>query len=353
MAKNEKNKGVESAPEVVPEAPVEVDVVVDTPADAAPEPEAAPAHAAMVVAGAPATAMTQAQINADGDLKSRIKQMEAGLQQLELQVIGLADKYPDWSEGLMDAMGRYGMANNDEAFDVSVNAPLTYINLRHGMSKNAPRGMGIEIGMFYTDSKNLGEKFDAVLIYAHDARKRFLPGAELGAPDCQSYDGKFGNKWGECAVCPYSQFDEATQKSDCSRGYAVMLATPDFSVIGELSFMKARASSGKHFLQKMRTMQGGHSNWTTEISTVEKKSGQYTNLVPTGGLPKTATTPEQREVLGVLTKFFKLRSTLLSTRAELRREQKGLGAGGGGALGAGSGAGALGAGGTETEPPLL
>lgn len=319
-----------------------------------------PAHEAMVVAGAPAGTMTQAQLNQSGDIAVTIAQYESKLAQLEGQIYDLANKYPEWMDGLAECMSRYGMSNSEEALDVSVNAPLVYIRLRHGNSKNVPKGLNIEPGNFFTDTKNLGEAFEAMLIYAHDSRKYFPGGAELGAPECQSHDGKFGSRHGECSKCPYSQYDEQKKRSPCGKAFAVMLATPDFSTIGELTFKGTGTAAGRQFLQRMSTIQGvdangeqvrGISKWVTEIKATEKTSGGFTNAIPTGGLPKTPTTPEQREVLELLTKFFKLRSMTFIARNTKRRNDKAL-AGGtlSGALGAG---GSASSGGDEPEVPLI
>src|SRR6478609_2562939 len=95
-------------------------------------PAESPAHAGMVVSGPPAGTMTQAQLNGASDLSTQITQYENKLGELEGQILSVGDKYPEWLEGLVEAMSRYGMSNTDEAFDVSVSAPLTYIRLRHG-----------------------------------------------------------------------------------------------------------------------------------------------------------------------------------------------------------------------------
>lgn len=320
-----------------------------------------PTHAAMVVAGAPAGTMTQAQLNKSGDLSVTIAQYEEKLASLEGQILDLGSKYPEWMEGLVECMSRYGMSNSDEAMDVSVNAPLVYIRLRHGNSKNVPMGMGIEPGYFFTDAKNLGQAFDAMMIYAHDSRKYFPGGTELGAPECQSHDGKFGSRHGECSKCPYSQFDEAKKKSPCGRAFAVMLATPDFSTIGELTFKGTGTAAGRQFLQRMQMIQGvdangekirGISKWVTEIKSTPNTSGGFTNAIPTGGLPKVPTTEQQREVLELLTKFFKLRAMTFIARNTKRRAEKELAGGGplGGALGAGAGGSSTN---DESDVPLI
>jgi hypothetical protein len=321
-----------------------------------------PAQVAVLVAGAPASAMTQAQVTAAGDIGSRIAQYEGKLADLEGQILSIGDKYPEWMESLLETMSRYGMSNADDAFDVSVNAPLTYIRLRHGNSKNVPKGMNIEPGDFFTAEKKLGDTFEAMLIYAHDSRKFFPGGAELGAPECQSHDGKFGSRYGNCNECPYSQFDEAKKKSPCGRAFAVMLATPDFSTIGELTFKGTAMAAGRQFLQRMKMIQGageggtklrGSAMWVTEIKSVENTSGGFTNAIPTGGLPKTPTTEQQREVLELLSKFFKLRAMTFIARGEQRRAAKSL-SGGAKTSGAIGGGGADGAGGNaEAEIPLL
>lgn len=366
MAKNDKKPGADAqAANTTAETPETqetletteaVDVVVED------EKSEEPAHAAMLVAGAPASAMTQTQLNEASDVGSRITQYEAKLAELEGQIISIGDKYPEWTEGLLETMTRYGMSNSDDTFDVSVNAPLVYIRLRHGNSKNVPKGMNIEPGDFFTTEKKLGDKFEAIVLYAHDSRKYFPGGAELGAPECQSHDGKFGSRYGKCDECPYSQFDESKRKSPCSRAFAVMLATPDFSTIGELTFKGTGLAMGRQFLQRMKMIQGvdatgarlrGSAMWTTEIASVENTSGGFTNAIPSGGLPKTPTTEQQREVIELLSKFFKLRAMTFIARGEQRRASKSL-------TGGGTPSGALGAGGAgsksdndESAVPLL
>jgi len=341
VSKNDK-KNVNSTPaETIVDA---VPEIVDMPE----EEVAQTGSEVTVVDGAPSTAMTPAALNAASAASYSVAQLEAGLAELEGRIHALGEKYPQWADALTDAMSRYGMAGGGDAFDVNVNAPMTYIRLRHGMSKNVPKELKVNVGEFFTDEKNLGESFDAMLVYAHETRKYFV-GQELGAPECQSHDGKFGSRYGECAGCPFSQFDEKAKKAQCSRGYAVILATPDFSVIGEMSFLRTSAAAGRKFLQNLRKMSGGNSQWLTEVKTVEQTVGAHTNAVATGGLPKTRTTEEQREVLETLTKFFKLRAMTYAARGAQRRLARG-------ALGGGSGGGALGSGGAagnDESTPLL
>lgn len=332
MAKNDK-KSPESN---TPETPVE--------ATSAP----AESTAVTVVDSAPKSAMTPAALTAASTAANTLEQYEAGLARLETHILDLGSKYPEWEEALMDVLQRYGRSSGGDAFDVSVNAPMTYFRLRHGMSKNVPKDLKVNVGEFFTEDTNLGEKFDALMVYAHDSRKLFPDGAELGAPECQSHDGKFGSRYGDCSTCPFAKFDDAKNKTPCSKGYAIILATPDFKIVGELSFLKTKSQAGRQLLQRMIMMKGGHSRWVTEIGTTEVTVGKHTNAVPTGGLPKTPTTDEQREVLEALTKFFKLRAMVFAARAEKRRVSRGLSDGGS----AGAAGGALGAG-SEEEVPLL
>ena len=339
----------EAASEATPETPNE------PASEATPETPNEPAGieaAASIVPHVPTSALTQKALTQQSDLGSRIAQFEGGLADLEERINALADKYPEYAPGLLDMLMRYGMSSTDDALDVSVRAPATYIRLRHGMSKNVPKELKVDIGEFFTAERNLGASFEALIIYAHDSRKYFI-GSDLGSPDCQSHDAKFGSKYGECALCPYAPFDEAANKSQCSKGYAMMIATPDFSLIGEVSFMRTATAEGRRVLRRLKTLKGGLSQWVTEINTVEHTSGKHTNAVPTGGLPKTATTPEQREVLETLTKFFKLRAMTFAARGEQRRAQRGLGGGGSATAGALGGGGGSSAASDESDVPLI
>lgn len=329
--------------ETVTDTPTET--VTETPATETPQ----------IVADVPATALTQRALTRNSADAATAEQLDEALARIELRVLDLADKYPQWSEGLTDAMARYGKSGRSESLDVSVGMPLTYIRLRHGMtkSKSVPASLKVNVGEFFTSDVNLGSAFDAMVIYAHDSRKYYPEGKELGAPDCQSHDAKFGSKWGKCDDCPYAKYDPNAKRTPCSKGYALMLATPDFSVIGELTLNKGAAQSGRALLQRLLTQKGGHTAWVTEINTVEVTLNGHTNAVPSGGLPKVMTTPEQREVLETLSQFFKVRATAYSMRNEQRLRARGLadGEGSAGALGAGGAVGALGAGAEDT--PLL
>lgn len=328
----------------------------DTPSEVAPSDEAPSeaASVAVVVDKVPDSAMTASSLTKTEALEKKVAQYEAGLLELESQVFELGDKYPQYADALADIMSRYGQSSVDEAIDVSVRAPATYIKLRHGMSKNVPKELKIDIGEFFTHDRNLGPSFDALLLYLHEARKYFPKGSvELKAPECQSHDAKFGSKYGDCSTCEHAKYDAAKGYSDCSRGYAAMLASPDFQLVGELAFMKTAAAGGRKFAQNLQTMKGGSSQWITEVTTREHESSAgHKNAVPVGGLPKTRTTDEQREVLVVLAKFFKLRAHTFSAKNELRRVSRELSFGDE----AGAGAGALGAGadaGPAETVPLL
>ncbi len=234
----------------------------------------------------------------------------------------------------------------------STRAKIPILQLMQAMtnSENVPNGA--KPGDMYTTSGQLiGNELVFYPIYMHWIRKKWGD----DKIECQSIDGKVGNRYGECRKCPYGQF-ERDVRPQCSPGSSYFLLTEDLSNILQVDFIKTSSPTGR----KIKQLALPPALWGRPyILSTEKKQQQgtgkgvyyvYSVRASTERTPK-----EQFKICDVLYDYFEAnhQKAVILQNEYARRNTGGMGNGApGGALGGGGASHAETALDTAGEPDL-
>lgn len=110
---------------------------------------------------------------------------------------------------------------------------LPSLKLLQGSSEEVKQGVeGARAGIFWHTGVSEGFKGPIrVLACAHTKSRSLFPKADrpehAGLEECRSKDAKFGDRYGECATCPYSQWDNENDRPPaCSESHNFTVLTP-------------------------------------------------------------------------------------------------------------------------------
>lgn len=130
---------------------------------------------------------------------------------------------------------------------------LPSLKLLQGSSEEVKQGVdGARAGIFWHTGISEGWKGPIrVLVCAHTKSRSLFPKADrpehAGLEECRSKDAKFGDRYGECAQCPYSQWDnENSRPPACSESHNFTVLTPFGPAV--MRFSRTSIKSARKFL---------------------------------------------------------------------------------------------------------
>lgn len=152
--------------------------------------------------------------------------------------------------------------------------------------------------LYSTDSDIFGEDFRFIPILRHALRKKW----EDEKLDCMSLDGENGTKYGKCAECPYSKYEQGVPV-ECSSGHSFYVVTPDLDGIYRIDFQKSSARAGRNILRLTKPP----ALWGKSfVLNTEHQKGNGRNYYTLGTKPTgQKTPPDVQEVCKLLHLYFK------------------------------------------------
>lgn len=130
---------------------------------------------------------------------------------------------------------------------------LPSLKLLQGSSEEVKQGVeGARAGIFW--HTGVGEGFKGpirVLVCAHTKSRSLFPKADrpehAGLEECRSKDAKFGDHYGDCASCPYKDWDNENDRPPaCSESHNFTVLTPFGPAV--LRFQRTSIKSARKFL---------------------------------------------------------------------------------------------------------
>lgn len=129
---------------------------------------------------------------------------------------------------------------------------LPSLKLLQGSSEEVKQGIpGARAGIFWmTNVKEPIEPPLRVLAVSYHKSRSLIPKDDrpehAGLDECRSRDAVFGDRYGECARCPHSEWGENRQRPACSESHNYTVLTPFGPAI--LRFQGRSAKAGREIL---------------------------------------------------------------------------------------------------------
>lgn len=178
---------------------------------------------------------------------------------------------------------------------------LPSLKLLQGSSEEVKQGVeGARAGIFWHTGISEGFKGPIrVLVCAYTKSRSLFPKADrpehAGLEECRSRDAKFGDRYGECAQCPYSQWDNDNGRPPaCSESHNFTVLTPFGPAV--MRFSRTSVKSAKKFLTAWTMSNKNIFEHPLEVSTktrTDKVNGQdsTTHVMETKWLQREAVPP--------------------------------------------------------------
>lgn len=223
---------------------------------------------------------------------------------------GLAEAQEDESRGESLMKLAFLIQPETKGIESEQRAMIPQLNIRQAMTRTDSLPEKTKLGEMYTTlADHVGDELVMIPILTHDTRKKWS--SENGI-ECMSLDGKVGNRYGECASCPYGKYVEG-QRMECSKGTTYFVVNEDFTALYKIDFLKTSAKAGR----TIRRLSRPPALWARrfKLSTEKQKGNQgeyYTFEVRAGE----KTTDEERKICDALYDFFKPNYELAKLRSK-------------------------------------
>ena len=129
-----------------------------------------------------------------------------------------------------------------------IKIPMVLLRQLITPEENVPKET--KAGQMYTnDGTHLGDSLTVIPVLLYKARRKW--GEASKVPECQSLDNETGSRYGECAKCPYGQFEKNT-RPECANGYSCFFLTGDLSNIYQVDLMRTSAPIGARIVKNAK-----------------------------------------------------------------------------------------------------
>lgn len=137
-----------------------------------------------------------------------------------------------------------------------------------------PKGVGA--GDFMLGEDKVDQPLPIIPLYIGNARQYWSPDKDEAKMLCSSPDAKMGYIGKECAKCEFSQFNEETRKSECSKIKHMLVIKADFSDIFAINFAKTNYAVGTEFESLMK--KAGVAPYRRVYHLSSKTNSKYKNV---------------------------------------------------------------------------
>jgi hypothetical protein len=126
-------------------------------------------------------------------------------------------------------------------------------------------------------------------LYGFEQNRMFPQGGVLGRPICTAYDGKLGNRFGECAKCPHLPLGKNTtgQKTECDNVLVFVVLGQNLRLM-RLEFAKSNRKAGSRVSQLASESDNIWDRWLTLDTAVQRSDkgpDYYTFAVSSANQP--------------------------------------------------------------------
>jgi hypothetical protein len=153
---------------------------------------------------------------------------------------GLPDAYRDNANALIERMASVIEGVGDR--DITWRPPLLKLVQSTTDRSSLPKGVGI--GDFVLGEEKQEQPLTFFPFRLFDNRQYWDPDPAVTKMICNSPDAKLGFIGKECKSCHHSEWDEANNRSDCSRVKVVLAIKSDLSELFQINFQKTSYQSG-------------------------------------------------------------------------------------------------------------
>jgi hypothetical protein len=137
-----------------------------------------------------------------------------------------------------------------------------------------PKGVGA--GDFMLGEDKIDQPTKVIPLYIGNGRQYWSPDKDEAKLLCSSPDAKVGYIGLDCAKCQYSQFNEETRKSECSKIKQMLVIAEDFSDIFFINFAKTNYAIGTEFETLMK--KAGVAPYRRVYQLSSKTNAKYKNV---------------------------------------------------------------------------
>jgi hypothetical protein len=137
-----------------------------------------------------------------------------------------------------------------------------------------PKGCGA--GDFILGEEKVEQPLKVIPLYIGNGRQYWSPDKDEAKMLCSSPDAKVGYIGKECAKCEFSQFNEETRRSECSKIKQMLVIKEDLSDIFSINFAKTNYQIGMEFESLMK--KAGVAPYRRIYHLSSKTNSKYKNV---------------------------------------------------------------------------
>ena len=126
------------------------------------------------------------------------------------------------------------------------------LKMVQGTSDRSKLPKGAAIGAFVLGEDLVEQPFKVIPLSSWTARQYWDPNPDNAKMLCNSPDAQVGFQYGDCKLCPYSKFDEASNKSQCNKTLTFLAITADLAQVFLVNFAKTNYMSGNDWQGLLR-----------------------------------------------------------------------------------------------------
>lgn len=192
------------------------------------------------------------------------------------ELIGLAGDLPDGlRENAIELLERMGSSVEGIGdSDIEWRPPILKVFQATSDRSSAPKGT--TVGDLLLGDEKLEQPFRVIPIRTWDSRNRWDPDKDSKRILCRSPDAITGSYGQACKTCQFSQFDQETNRVDCTKNKTFLVMSADLRHIFEVNFSKTNYANGMEWTTLLK--KAGVAPYRRQYELHTETSKKYKNV---------------------------------------------------------------------------